>query len=798
MPTTDCLIIGFNDSNFEEYVNMVGSMGRDSGAFKDLDLAFIEYAGKPRHSMDLLNYFYGVDKPDHRPFHNADFMWPVVLYLASYLSQRGYSFDFVNLFQQEQDLLREKLLHDDIRTIAITTTLYVSPHPILEIIAFIRQYNTSAQIIVGGPYISNQFKLLDGPSAQSLFQYLGADLYITCEEGPLALTRVITALKQNQPLEFIDNIAFRRGKDFFITQSSPESNSLEENMVNYSLFSPEQIGQFISTRTAKSCPYACAFCGFPQRAGKYTYTSVESVEHELNHIRDIGTVTTLTFLDDTFNVPKTRFKDILRMMIRNNYGFKWNSFYRSDQGDPETIALMREAGCEGVFLGAESGSDTMLQHMNKTSRRKDYVNAIKLFREAGISTYTSLIVGFPGETYATVQETMEFLEEAQPDFFRAQLWYCDPVTPIWKKRDEYGITGSAFNWSHNTMDYRIASDLIDRMFLSVESSIWLPQFGFEQWSTFYLQRQGMTMAQIKHFLRAFNTAIKEKIVYPGKRDVDPATIDSIRASSRFDTQQPVTLVDRFDPAGYKAAERFWTQQFRDLTPEPHLAALYQATPVETTDQATVTSQMDRAAIERLSTICAVDPAIVPLAALSILLSSLTGRQATTLVADLPDGSENSITPLKLDPRWELSFKDFAQEVQRRAEAARPHKLYGFHIVANPYRMDQHGGQVPVFDVAFSYTPQHSLADALTYYPRVLSAIQLELKIVPTEGVLQLCCVYNQGSLSAATVEQMATYLSTIIATAEAQPEITLKNIMPEGSAYDINALENDESEMFSF
>src|SRR2546429_3210442 len=136
----DCLIIGFNDSDFSEYVHMVGSMGKDSGAYRDLDLAFITYDGKPQRSMDILNHFYaqGLGGP-HKPFSNVDFLWPVVTYLGSYLQQRGLSFDYVNLFHLEKDRLKEKLIKNDILTIAITTTLYVSPQPILEIISFIRE-----------------------------------------------------------------------------------------------------------------------------------------------------------------------------------------------------------------------------------------------------------------------------------------------------------------------------------------------------------------------------------------------------------------------------------------------------------------------------------------------------------------------------------------------------------------------------------------------------------------------------------------------------------------------------------
>ena len=307
---------------------------------------------------------------------------------------------------------------------------------------------------------------------------------------------------------------------------------------------------------------------FPRGPGKYKYLDVGLVEQELNAIREIGTVTTLTFIDDTFNVPKARFKEMLRMMIDNQYGFKWNCFYRSDHGDEEAIELMGKAGCEGVFLGVESGSDAMLEKMNKTARRKDYQEAIPLLRKAGISTYASLIIGFPGETYETVKETIDFIEECQPDFFRAQLWYCDPLTPIWDEREKYAIAGSGFSWSHKTMDSETACDLIDRIFLCTENSIWLPQFGFEQWSTFYLQRKGMSVEKLKTFLTCFNAVIRERLIYSDRKEIDPDLLTSLSESSKFDraVKPDMSCVATFSGTNYLAAEEFWIREFEGSVP----------------------------------------------------------------------------------------------------------------------------------------------------------------------------------------------------------------------------------------
>jgi len=535
----DCLIIGFNDADFESYVHMVKSMGTNGGAYRDLRLAFVEHEGRPHRALDLLGRFH---QGSRHYFHNMDFLWPTILYLGSFLHKRGYSFDYINSFQLEKRALAEKLAVGDILTVAITTTLYVSPHPIIEIVSFIREHNPDTKIVIGGPYIANQSGMQDQDELQSILRYIGADIYVINREGESALANVIAALKQGSPLATIENIAYREGDNFIVTPNTAESNPLEENMVDYTLFPREDLG-FVSLRTAKSCPFACSFCGFPARAGNYTYMSTAHVEQELNTLCNAGQVSTLTFLDDTFNVPKKRFKEILKMMIRNKYGFRWNSYYRADHGDAETIDLMAQSGCEGVFLGAESGSDTILKKMNKTARRKNYFEAIAQFRQAGIFTHANLIVGFPGETRDTFDETKELVEEARPDFFRAQLWYADPLTPIWHKREEHGIEGMAFAWKHNTMDSATACDLVDELFLSVKNSLWLPQWGFEFWSLFYLQRWGMTREQLKAFIRSFNAVIQNDLREPWLRD-DPARLmDDLRRNSQFDSRMPTETLD---------------------------------------------------------------------------------------------------------------------------------------------------------------------------------------------------------------------------------------------------------------
>lgn len=528
---TDCLIIGHNDFDFESYANSARAIGPDSGAFRDLNLTFIEHEGQPLRTLDVLSKLHRNGNGGVQ-FGNTDFLWPTIIYLGSYLHQRGFTFDWVNQFHREKEALKEKLLNDDIRTIAITTTLYVVHHPISEVVNFIRKYNDRVKIIVGGPYIDTQARLVNQKKMRQLYKFLGADYYVISQEGEETLGNLLACLKAGDNPGKVPNLAYRDGKDFIITEEKTESNALEENMIDYGLFPDRDLDEFVSVRTAKSCPFSCAFCSFPERAGAYRYMDIKLVEQELNALNDRG-ITTVTFLDDTFNVPKKRFRELLKMMIRNRYEFKWNSFYRSDHGDPETIELMGRSGCEGVFLGMESASDKILKLMNKTARRRNYAEAIPRFRDQGVLTYASLIVGYPGDTEETNQETIEFIEEIRPDFFRGQLWYASPLTPIYRQAEEIKLKGRSFSWEHHTMDAKMACDLIDRMFLKARNSTWLPQYGFEQWSTYYLQRKGMSREQLMNFLGVFNNAIKDKLNDSSHREISPERLAELDAASQF-------------------------------------------------------------------------------------------------------------------------------------------------------------------------------------------------------------------------------------------------------------------------
>ena len=519
----DCFILGHNEMPFEEYEKSVRSMGTDSGAYRDLEKSILTYNGVVYPITDFINLFGEQEKKteeEYAPFNMLETFSNTIAYLGTFLDKNGYTFDYVNSFLDGKDYFIEQLEAGNIRSVAITTTLYVSMWPIMDIMKVIKKHNKhNAKIFVGGPFVSTQVRTHSEEDTQYIFQTIGADVYVNSSQGEATLVKLMKAFDNEMELKDVPNIhLFDEQGKYTITTVELEDNNLSDNAPDWSLFK-DQLKKHAAVRTAISCPYKCSFCGFPEHAGKYQTTDIPPVIHELKKLLETQTVKSVHFVDDTFNIPKERFKNLLKEIIREKLDFKWHSYYRCQFADEESIQLMKESGCEGVFLGIESGSDRILKNMDKAATIAHYYRGIDLLKKHGIATFGSFIVGFPGETEETVRESVSFIENSGLDFYRTQLWYLEPITPIWRQKEKYGIEGQGFEWKHHTMNTKQAADIVDENFLEIKNSIWLPQYNFDFDNLLHLLHRGWNLDQIKEFIQIFNLGIREKLLNPNQKEV---------------------------------------------------------------------------------------------------------------------------------------------------------------------------------------------------------------------------------------------------------------------------------------
>jgi radical SAM PhpK family P-methyltransferase len=496
----DCIVVGYNDLPFDSLVKKHQPLERHSATYSELRTNSILLGGARRNYMELLNKalerIHGHD-PQLNSFEAPNLG---AVYLASFLHRQGLAVEMVNLFNKERSRFAA-LLAEGPRCVAITTTYYVDEDPIREIIEFVRTHSPSTLIVVGGPYVHNLCAATTTLSQDSLLRSLGADIYIRDSQGESSLAQLCQSIRDSAGPEGVPNLIYRRGKSMARTARQIEKNDLNTHNIDWSQFNPGFFAPTTYMRTARSCPFSCAFCNYPAMSGEHTVTEVEVIRRELRQLAESG-VKYVIFVDDTFNVPLPRFKKLCQMMIDENLGLRWISFFRCANADDACFDLMARSGCLGVYLGIESGDDRILTNMNKHAQSAKYRAGIRKLHDRGILTFGSFIAGYPGETEETILNTVQFLEDTSPTFFNVQLYYHDPIAPVNRRREEFGIVGDHYSWRHKTMSWEEGTEWVEYMLRTSSTSLPLTLYGFSIWSIPYLLSNGLSLEQIKGFAGA--------------------------------------------------------------------------------------------------------------------------------------------------------------------------------------------------------------------------------------------------------------------------------------------------------
>jgi anaerobic magnesium-protoporphyrin IX monomethyl ester cyclase len=500
MDRLDCVVIGYNEGDFGDYQVMCERAGPGTPEYQIMRSEHLVVDDLPMPWLDAFSRIRnrGTGRSDR--YHVGEVFNLASLYLTSYLRRCGLRAEPVSLFSGERDRLAA-LLAERPAVVAITTTFYVNILPVCPVVEFVRELSPTSHIVIGGPLIDNL--LLPGltPAVEDLLFAMGADSYIQESQGEHSLAVLCQAVREGGDIDAVANVIHCPAEHWVRTRRRPESNDLDECSIDWAGFSPELIGVTAQLRTARSCAFKCSFCDYPTRAGALASASVETVRGELRSLSELG-VRNVVFVDDTFNVPPRRFKELCRMMIEEDLSLNWYSYFRcSNARDEESFDLAARSGCAGVFLGIESGDPDVLENMHKLAQDSQYRTGIARLKERGITTFASMIVGFPGETDKTVANSIDFLNEAAPDLWRAQAWWANPRSPVFQQKELFGIHGEGYTWSHSTMSSKEAADLTDEMFERVTESVWLPLYDFDFWSLPYLDGKGVSKPELTGLLR---------------------------------------------------------------------------------------------------------------------------------------------------------------------------------------------------------------------------------------------------------------------------------------------------------
>ncbi len=181
------------------------------------------------------------------------------------------------------------------------------------------------------------------------------------------------------------------------------------------LYGHEEIHPTVSLNTSRGCPFPCKFCGVQDVSGaKFRHITADKIFEHVARLKDKYRIAGVYFREDNFTVNLKRVEDFCDLIINHGLDIKWAAESRVNKLTPQIIEKMAKSGCVGLYIGVESGSDRILDFMEKLESRSDFEEKFPLLHANGISTYTTWIYGSPTETPEDRRLTDSLIETIKP------------------------------------------------------------------------------------------------------------------------------------------------------------------------------------------------------------------------------------------------------------------------------------------------------------------------------------------------------------------------------------------------
>lgn len=474
-----------NDQRIRETMSAAQSRAdRIASRFSDLDLPSIQRGvnenmkelyltldGRYMDLFDLMNFL----KNQHRPLtlssDNVTEHYSLSnnitlngIYLYQYLLGHGYDPLLIHNFAI---LNLEETLKENPLAVCISSN-FILLDDIKHMASEIKRIDPDIAVIAGGMLVK---RLLDpGENLTSLYQdslrafHGKVDAFVIEAQGEQTLIRVLDSLSNGSQLTSIPNLAiFDESGKIRFTPREKEDLPIDETTIAWDKIPRDYLRKTLPVNTSRGCHFRCRFCTFRWLFPEVHYKSMDVLRKELRLINKLGFVEHIRFTDDNFTGNKAKLKKVLEMMIWEDFDFSWSSYARASALDAQLVKRMKEAGCEFVHLGIESGSPAILKNMDKKLDREESINAIKMLNDEGIGSRGSFIVGYPGETEETFMETVSLINESGLPYYIPYLFVYSKRALVHEDREKFGLVGTGRTWKQNTMDAVGASHLMAEM-----------------------------------------------------------------------------------------------------------------------------------------------------------------------------------------------------------------------------------------------------------------------------------------------------------------------------------------------
>ncbi len=357
-----------------------------------------------------------------------------ILYLSAWLDKFGFENEVFDTSFSRMSKLKEHLSKEQPKVLALYSNLMTKLN-IIEILQFTRKELKETIIVIGGPDVRH-----------NVSDYLSAGSHIAViGEGEETMREIVETISKGNETEFahIDGLAYFSNDELIKTKERsrirpvddlPLPNRHKINMQQYlDTWKTHHGKSAMTVSTQRGCPYTCKWCSTAVYGQSYRRRSPKKVAEELLHIKNTYAPDSIWFVDDVFTVSHKWLETFCEEIKKLDAFIPFECITRADRMNENVIKWLKEAGCFRIWIGAESGSQKVIDLMDRRVDVQQVRDMIQLTRKNNIEAGTFIMLGYPGETEEDIKETVKHLKESNPHYFTITVAYPIKGTSLYQE-----------------------------------------------------------------------------------------------------------------------------------------------------------------------------------------------------------------------------------------------------------------------------------------------------------------------------------------------------------------------------
>ena len=458
----------------------------------------------------LVNPYYPISETPSPPLGLA--------FLAGALEAAGIEVEILDLvvFPYSRQKLKQVLDRFDPHFVGFTAVT-MNVENALSLVRDVKAVSPDILTVMGGPHIT----FCAEPTMRAVPEI---DL-VVLGEGEETIVELARTSQNPQGWSTVKGLVYRDGNEINPTASRPFLKNIDtlappaRHLIPLGRY--RTLGLPVSMTTSRGCPFQCIFCvGRKMVGAKVRYRDPLKVVDELAYLNTLG-FAQINIADDLFTAAPQHCLAVCDEIVARGLNVRWTSFARVDTVSIEVLKRMKAAGCTAISFGVETGNPEMLKRIKKGVTLEQVIAAVKMCNDAGITPHASFILGLPGETRETIDETIAFGEKLKSMgvLHGFHLLAPFPGTDVRENNQAYDLCIESHDWNDYHANRAIVStrgatrEMLDEVVLDWEANfdLWLDRLKNRRASGEADEEEAWPLTNLEHTVLMYDLMMKQVI-----------------------------------------------------------------------------------------------------------------------------------------------------------------------------------------------------------------------------------------------------------------------------------------------